>query len=103
MLIRFTTPLLNLSGNPLKHQGDDGTMRDATLADVCEQALLSLDRDKVRAFHLALRIHESCDVAGPELGKEIEMPPEDLTFIRAALERIFPPIVIGRAFALLGD
>lgn len=70
-----------------------------TLQDVIKQALnvasgeaAMPNSDKARAFNLTMRVMNS---------EEVEFPAEDIVFIKGFIEKVYNPLVVGRAFDLL--
>lgn len=96
MKIDFSAILLDLNGAAVNKSAsaDDGP---ATLAFVSCEALLAPEQsqsseDKVRQFALAIRIVN---------GGEQEVTPEEATLIKACVGRVYPPLIVGRAYELL--
>lgn len=91
MKIDFSQPILDL---------DDKDV-GLTLGTAAIQAMLTAfpedhnmpATDKVRLFELSLKIKG---------GNADDLPVEDIAFIKARIGRVFAPIVVGRAFAMLG-
>lgn len=90
MKIDFSQPILDL---------DDKEV-GLTLGSAAIQAMMSPVKEdesmpaaeKVRLFELSLKIK-----AG-----DADLPVEDIAFIKARIGKIFAPLVVGRAFAMLG-
>lgn len=90
MKIDFSQPILDL---------DDKEV-GLTLGAAAIQAMMSPIREdesmpateKVRLFELSLKIK-----AG-----DADLPVEDIAFIKGRIGKIFAPLVVGRAFAMLG-
>lgn len=98
MKIDFTKPILNLDGTPVKLSERD----TLTLKAVSTGALLSAHpsdenlpgEDKAKRFALAMTI-EQADGA-------IDLKPEDVVTLRSLIGRGYAPLVVGRAYELLG-
>lgn len=92
MKIDLTAQILDLKGEAL-----DPPM---TLRDVCTMALLSTLRDddklngpqKADLFALALRMVDAT---------EVDLKVEDVALLKDRIGRGYPPITVGRAYALL--
>lgn len=90
MKIDFSQPILDL----------DDKETGLTLGGAAIQAMMSPiagdermeATEKVRLFELSLKIK----------GGESEIPVEDIAFIKARIGKVFAPLVVGRAYAMLG-
>lgn len=99
--IDFNVRLYNLRGTKqLEHLTEDGAKEPASLGLVCITALLKCERQKLKAFKMAETISNA--ISNEELTAVVDVSPEDLTFLRAEIERLYPPIVVGPCFRLLG-
>ncbi len=93
MKINLSTVITDLSGEAVK----DGE-KDLTLSTVCISALLMPDqqdqpaKEKVERFHLAEKVH----AAG-----EQDLSVDDVALLKKLIGKLFPPLVVGRAFAVL--
>lgn len=94
MKIDFSQPILDL---------DDNEIAGLTLGSAAIQAMMTAypddhnmpATDKVRLFELSLKIKKGGDLLD-------DYPVEDIAFIKARIGKAFAPIVVGRAFAMLG-
>lgn len=98
----FTTALRDLDGNPLPNCPDGSKCgRVLTLGDVSALAMLASDDphgpqttgdEKVRRFELALKVRDI---------KDVHLTAEEISLLKAQIARDFPPLVVGRAWAIL--
>lgn len=90
MRIDFSQPILDL----------DDTETGLTLGTASIQAMMTPAKgdeelaagEKVRLFEIALKIKAGAD----------DLPVEDVAFIKARIGKLFAPLVVGRAYAMLG-
>ena len=101
MKIDFSAILLDLHDKPLMQPAAAGETptAPATLAWVAAEALLSATEDKdgqkkYKLYALAMK------VGG---GGEVELKAEDIALIKTKIGEQFAPLVVGRAFDLLGE
>ncbi|MER9188288.1 hypothetical protein [Mesorhizobium australicum] len=91
MKIDFSQPILDL----------DDAETGLTLGSAAIQAMMTPMRDdenmqaseKVRLFELSLKIKGN---------SKIDLPVEDVAFVKARIGKVFAPLVVGRAHAMLG-
>lgn len=91
MKIDFSQPILDL---------DDKEV-GLTLGGAAIQAMMTPTKEddtmpaseKVRLFEISLKIKGAA---------EIDIPVEDIAFIKGRIGKLFAPLVVGRAFAMLG-
>ncbi|MER9000000.1 hypothetical protein NKJ52_20620 [Mesorhizobium australicum] len=91
MKIDFSQPILDL----------ENAETGLTLGTAAIQAMMTPTREdenmqaseKLRLYELSLKIKANGNV---------DMVVEDVAFIRARIGKVFSPLVVGRAFAMLG-
>lgn len=97
MKIDMTTQILDLDGEPIP-QSKDGPI--TTLRSVVEGALLAPMRGdenlagakKAELFLLVMRVHTE---------DECEMKAEEIVTIKDRVGKLYGPLVVGRAYAIL--
>lgn len=93
MKIDLSTTILDLDKKPIK----DGE-KDFTLATACCNALLTPEQgetsgeEKVKRFRLAEKVYD---------GGEQELSVDDVALLKKLIGKIYPPLVVGRAFEIL--
>jgi hypothetical protein len=98
--IDFSAILLNLNDSPLMQPADaNGVSQPATLAWVASEALLRATEEKdaqvkYKYYSLALKIGG---------GGVHDLKAEDVALIKQKVGEQFAPLVVGRAFDLLGE
>jgi hypothetical protein len=96
MKIDFSTVLTQFSGEPITSEGN----APFTLGMCVVNALLQPQQqqqnpmEKIRRARIAERAYD----AG-----ETDVSPEDLVTIREAVGSLYPPLIVYRAYALLGE
>ena len=101
MKIDFSAILLNLNDSPLMQPPDARGIADvpATLAWVTSEALLRATdekdgQQKYKLYALAMKVGS---------GGEHDVKAEDVALIKRKIGEQFAPLVVGRAFDLLGE
>ena len=92
MKIKLAAVMTDLFGKPIKN----GEI-DFLLSDVCMNALLSPDdekepEEKVRRYKLAVKCSN---------GKDPELSVEDIALLKKLIGRVYPPLIVGRAYEIL--
>ena len=101
MKIDFSAILLNLRDEPLMQPGENGALSTApaTLAWIASEALLRATDDKdgqkkYKLYALAMKVGN---------GGEVDLKAEDVALLKQKIGEQFAPLVVGRAFDLLGE
>lgn len=98
MQVDFDAVLTNLAGEAMQIRVSDGAAELMTLKRIATDALLAEEQGvtsqaKLARFALALRVHEARG--------SLDLTPEDATLIRDRIGALYPPLIVGRALALL--
>lgn len=101
MKIDFGQVLKALNGQPFVEAGENGAeTRDLTLKTVAVAALMTDDpqqreggEQKFVRFKLAETVHEACE--------PVDMTPEQISQIKAAIGRAYATPLVGAAFKVL--
>lgn len=93
--IDFSKPITNLDGQPLE-EGKGGTLGGACL-NVLTNQLVGDERmpgeQKAKFFELAVAIHGAKE--------PLDLSVEDVALLKERVGRAYPPIIVGRAWAML--
>jgi len=97
MLVNVGVVFRNLKGEVLKDVDADGKTVDATLKDAIVNAVLSPGQDetgkqKVECYEIARRVFA---------GGNVELSAEDIVLIKNKVGKVYPPLIVGQAYALL--
>lgn len=93
MKVNFSTRITNLDGTPLDEKATVGLMCINALLTTYPEDEKATGEEKVRRFKLAEMAHGSA---------EVEITPEDATFIRSFVAKGYGPLVVGQVFRALG-
>lgn len=102
MQIDFGKPILDIRGRELDENGTpwrDGGAPKMTLGSIAAAALLRDDgklagAEKVRRYKLAMQVVE---------GGVVDLPVERVSEIKTEIGIAFPPLMVGRAYEIIGD
>lgn len=103
MKVKTDVVLTNLDGEPLKDADAKGEAVDATLKMCVINALLAPAQqgqkpetgvEKLKKYNLASKVNDN---------EEIELSAEEISLIKDRVGELFPPLVVGQVFKLLGE
>ncbi len=96
MKIDFSQKFSGFDGATMK---DTKTDKELSLADICVEALLSVDREdpidgieKLKRYDLALEIYQ---------GKKESLSAEEVVLLKELVGKYFTTLVVGQAFPML--
>jgi hypothetical protein len=95
MKIDFSQILTQFSGEPITGEGGSPfTLGQAVVNALLQPVQNATPMDKIRRARIAEQAFD---------GREIEVSPEDLVVMRDAVGQLYPPLIVYRAFAFLGE
>jgi hypothetical protein len=94
MKVNFATILTGLDGAPILNENKEPfTLGQAVVNALLQPVQNQSAADKIRRGRLAERAYDE---------QEIEISPEDVTVIRQCIGELYAPLIVMKAFRLLG-
>lgn len=95
MKINFDSVLKHISGENLKTNGEDLTLKGASieaLIAIAESDRNATGEDKFKRYEIAMKVNA---------GGEVELTPEEVAVIKKRVGEVFGVAVVGPAYKLL--
>lgn len=95
MKINFATILTQLNGEPITNEKQEPFSLGQAAVNALLQPMSNVNpMEKIRRARLAERAFDQ---------GEVEISPEDLTLIRQCIGELYAPLIVMKAYRLLGD
>lgn len=97
MIIDTNIKLVNMNGAVLQDNDGTGKLIDATVKTAIVNAILvptkdETGMDKVKKYELAKKVFNS---------DKVDLDEQDIAFIKEAIGKNYPPLVVGQVYELL--